>query len=48
MSDPNNPGNGEVDPSESTLDEGAEQQGAQASEGDGEDSEVADNAQAAE
>ena len=48
MSDPNNPGNAEVDPSEGSIDEGAEQQSVRAAQGDGEDSEVADNAQTAE
>ena len=48
MSDPNRPDNAEVDPSEGAIDEGAEQQSVKAVQGDGEDSEVADNAQTAE
>ncbi|HEX7317858.1 MAG TPA: hypothetical protein VF297_28400 [Pyrinomonadaceae bacterium] len=38
MSNPNHPGGGEVDPSEGAIDEGAEQQSAQASDAEGEQS----------
>jgi hypothetical protein len=37
MSNPNNPGGAEVDPSEGAIDEGAEQQSAQAAGAEGQD-----------
>jgi hypothetical protein len=48
MSNPDEPVGTQVDPSEGSIDEGEGQQSIQAAEGDGEDAEVADNAQAAE
>ncbi len=38
MSNPNYPGGGEVDPSEGAIDEGEEQQRAQAADAEGQDS----------